>query len=117
MSTNDILWNLNILDFERAALGVFHPRSQFTKQMPGEKKRSNISKFITITNATRQGALYGMQFSANPFGAAIGAAIGFHVGVSQMLIEEGKTFEAVSMNIIMSPEYTTWALGRMYNNW
>jgi hypothetical protein len=117
MATNDVLWNLNMLDFERAALGVFHPRSRFTKQMPGEKKRSNISKFITITNATGQGALYGMQFSANPFGAAIGAAIGFHIGVSQMLIEEDKIFEAVSMNLVMLPEYTTWALGRMYNNW
>jgi hypothetical protein len=117
-ATNDVLWNLNTLDFERAALGVFHPRSRFTKQMSSNKRRSNISKFIMITNATGQGALYGMQFGAgNPYAAAIGAAIGFHIGVSQMLIEEDKIFEAVSMNLVMLPEYTTWALGRMYNNW
>jgi hypothetical protein len=117
MAINDVLWNLNILDFERAALGVFHPKSQFTKQMPGNRRRSDISKFIVITNATGQGALYGMQFSGNPFGAAIGAAIGFHIGLTQMLVEEGKTFEAISVNTVMLPEYTTWALGRMYNNW
>jgi hypothetical protein len=117
-ATNDVLWNLNTLDFERAALGVFHPKSQFTKQMPSNKRRSNISKFIMITNATGQGALYGMQFGAgNPFAVAIGAVIGFHIGVSQMLIEEDKFFEAVSMNLVMAPEYTTWAVGRMFNIW
>jgi hypothetical protein len=118
MATNDVLWNLNILDFERAALGVFHPKSRFTKQMPANRRRSDISKFIVITNATGQGALYGMQMGGgNPFAAAIGAAIGFHIGLTQMLLEEDKTFEAVSVNTVMMPEYTTWALGRMYNNW
>jgi hypothetical protein len=118
MVTDDVLWNLNVLDFERAALGVFHPKSTFTKQMPGQRKRSDISKFIMITNATGQGALYGMQFGGgNPFAAAIGAAIGYHVGVAQMLVEEGKITEAYGLSFILMPEYTTWATGRMYDLW
>ncbi len=118
MATDDVLWNLNILDFERAALGVFHPKSTFTKQMPGQRKRSDISKFIMITNATGQGALYGWQFGGgNPYAAAIGAAIGYHVGVAQMLVEEGKITEAFGLSFILMPEYTTWATGRMYDLW
>jgi len=118
MATNDVLWNLNVLDFERAALGVFHPKSTFTKQMPGQRKRSDISKFIMITNATGQGALYGMQFGGgNPYAAAIGAAIGYHVGVAQMLVEEGKITEAFGLAFVLIPEYTTWATGRMYDLW
>jgi hypothetical protein len=90
MSTNDILWNLNILDFERAALGVFHPRSQFTKQMPGNRRRSLVSKFILVTNDTGQGALFGMQI-AGPYGAGIGAIVGFHIGMVKMMIEMERT--------------------------
>jgi hypothetical protein len=118
MTTNDVLWNLNMLDFERAALGAFHPRSKFEKPMPGPMQKSNLSKFIEITLDTKTGAEFGIQFGAgNPFAAAIGAAIGFHIGVTKILVEENKIFEAVGMNTIMSPEFTTYALGRAYNNW
>jgi hypothetical protein len=89
-ATNDVLWNLNILDFERAALGVFHPRSQFTKQMLGNRRRSLISKFILVTNDTGQGALFGMQI-AGPYGAGIGAIVGFHIGMVKMMIEMERT--------------------------
>lgn len=118
MATDDVLWNLNVLDFERAALGVFHPRSTFTKKMPGKRNRSDISKFIMITNATGQGALYGWQFGGgNPYAAAIGAAVGYHIGVAQMLVEEGKITEAYGLSFILIPEYTTFATGRMYGHW
>lgn len=90
METDDILWALNVLDFERAALGIFHPRSHFTKQMPGPRRRSLISKFIMVTNDTGIGALYGMQF-AGPYGAGVGAIIGFRVGMVKMLMEMDRT--------------------------
>jgi hypothetical protein len=86
--------------------------------MLGQKKRSDISKLIMITNATGQGALYGMQFGVgNPYAAAIGAAIGYHIGVAKMLVEEGKITEAFGLAFVLIPEYTTWATGRMYDLW
>ena len=49
-----------------------------------------ISKFILVTNDTGQGALFGMQI-AGPFGAGIGAIVGFHIGMVKMMIEMERT--------------------------
>jgi hypothetical protein len=43
-----------------------------------------------VTNDTGIGALYGMQF-AGPYGAGVGAIIGFRVGMVKMLMEMDRT--------------------------
>jgi len=82
--TRDALWGMEVLDFERSALGAYNPLSYYTKM--GVRKRSTLSKTLLVLSYTATGASIGSSILPG-WGTAIGAVIGFVVGLAIMLFE------------------------------
>jgi hypothetical protein len=82
--TRDALWGMEVLDFERTALGAYNPLSYYNKM--GMRKRSTLSKTLLVLSYTATGASIGSSILPG-WGTAIGAIIGFVVGLAIMLFE------------------------------
>lgn len=85
----DKLWPLNVLDFERAALGALQ-RARYMKQSL-QRHRSNISKALLVSSYAVQGASIGFTYGGGWYGAAVGAVIGTAVGLAIVFTEEGQS--------------------------
>ena len=80
----DKLWPLNVLDFERVALGTLQGTLGYQKIM--ERVRSTTSKLLLIASQTTTGLMIGAQVGG-VYGAIIGAVVGFVIGLAMVLLE------------------------------
>ena len=80
-SSRDALWPLTSLSFEGAALGTMQSIVGWNKTM-APRRRSVISKALMVASYTASVAVYGSYFG--PWGTAIGAAVGFVIGIATM---------------------------------
>lgn len=77
-----LIWPLEVLSYERAALGAMRNMRSIKKQV---KERSNISKGFLVASYTLQGAVVGSYWG--PVGTLIGGVVGFFIGLAVMLFE------------------------------
>ena len=82
--SRNALWPFKVLSFEGAVLGTMQTVGVWQKQM-SPRKRSDLSTGLSVASYTVSGAYIGSSFP--PYGTAIGAVIGFIVGVAMMLLE------------------------------
>lgn len=82
--TKDKLWPLEVLDFERAALGALQRATNYEKTM--ERERSTLSKGLLIASYTVSGLYIGSSIGG-VWGAVIGAVIGCIIGIAYVLLE------------------------------
>lgn len=97
-AARNTLWPMEVLDFERSVLGAMRPGAGFSK-MSLTRRRSNLSKMLSVTADTVTGAMVGASVGGW-VGAIIGAAIGTHVGIAKMLLEENR-YDLLPLSFIL----------------
>jgi hypothetical protein len=97
-AARNTLWSMEVLDFERSVLSAMRPGVGFSK-MTLTRRRSNLSKILSVTADTVTGAMIGAQIGSWQ-GAIVGAAIGTHVGIAKMLLEENR-YDLLPLSFIL----------------
>jgi hypothetical protein len=106
MAAMDKFWAFTVMKFSVPALNTSRPGRSFQKSI-SPRKRSDISKALTVIQYTTQGASVGFQV-AGPWGAVVGAAIGQHYGIASIFMEEGM---APGEAITVAGAYNSFIIG------
>ena len=84
-AARNTLWPFTVLDFNRATLGTMKYGVVYNK-FGLERERSDLSKGLLVGSYVASGAFIGNMITPG-IGAVIGAAVGFVIGVAQILFE------------------------------
>jgi len=99
-AVNDLLWPLDVLDFERSAIAALHGRTGYNKEHT--KERTYLSKGLSVCSDAINGAMIGAQFGGG-IGAVIGAEVGTRIGIAKIMIEEGRYDQLLPTFLLPSP--------------
>jgi len=84
MFSMDRLWPLRVLSYEGPALGAFDPKTAMSRRIEIRTTKSKAIQVMTIAMWTAQGAYIGSAYP--PYGTAIGAVVGFLIGLADVFI-------------------------------
>jgi len=103
-TTRNALWPFTVMDFERAALAALLGTVDFEKTAE-PRKRSTLSRGLFVLGKIVEGAVFGARWG--PWGALIGATVGFNIGIGMLFLEDENTGAATRY----------WLTGGMSGPW
>lgn len=83
----NLLWPFEVLDYQRKAVAAFHPVSAQSIKTETQATKSPVVQALGVVGWTITGAYIGSEITPG-WGTAIGAIVGFIIGIAILLLED-----------------------------